>query len=67
MVHSGAGGSDELFSYRNERGKKIVLRSRTVWEELKTECTAHGLPLNYFSSHSYRKGSVSHMRAVGVS
>jgi hypothetical protein len=67
MTRSGALGEDELFSYRNVSGKKIVLRSRTIREDLKEECKAHGLPPNFFSSHSYRKGAVSHMRAAGAS
>jgi hypothetical protein len=67
MTRSGALGEDELFSYRNVSGKKIVLRSRTIREDLKEECKTHGLPPNFFSSHSYRKGAVSHMRAAGVS
>jgi hypothetical protein len=38
MIRSGALGEDELFSYRNASGKKIVLRSRTIREDLKEEC-----------------------------
>ena len=67
IAKSGASGDDELFSYRNKDGKKIVLRSRSVREELKEECKLHGLPPAFFSSHSYRKGAVTHMRAAGVS
>lgn len=67
MTMSGALGEDELFNYWNGAGKKIVLRSRTIREDLKEECRAHGLPPNFFSSHSYRKGAVSHMRAAGAS
>lgn len=67
MTRSGALGEDELFSYRNASGKKIVLRSRTIREDLKDECKVHGLPPNFFSSHSYRKGAISHMRAAGAS
>lgn len=67
MTRSGALGEDELFSYRSVSGKKIVLWSRTIRKDLKEECKVHGLPPNYFSSHSYRKGAVSHMRAAGAS
>ena len=60
-------GSDELFSIRNATGEKIALTGRAVRDQIKDTCRRLGLPPNYFSSHSLRKGSVTHMRATGVS
>ena len=67
IVKSGSLGSDELFSYRCSGHDKVALRARTVRDELKRECELHGLPANYFSSHSFRKGGVTHMSAAGSS
>ena len=52
-------GSDELFSYRTQGREKVALRARTVRDELNRESVAQGLPPNFFSSHSFRKGGVS--------
>jgi hypothetical protein len=60
-------GSDELFSYRKADGRKFVLRARTVRQEIKAEAVSAGLPPDLFSSHSLRKGSITHMRATGAS
>ena len=67
IVKSGSYGTDELFSYRRQGREKVALRARTVRDELKKECVAQGLPPNFFSSHSLRKGGVTHMRAAGAS
>ena len=67
IVKAGSYGADELFSYRRQGGEKVALRARTVRDELKRECVAQGLPPNFFSSHSFRKGGVTHMRAAGAS
>ena len=67
IAKSGSYGSDELFSYRTQGREKVALRARTVRDELKRECVAQGLPPNFFSSHSFRKGGVTHMRAAGAS
>jgi integrase len=66
VARSGATGRDELFSFRKEDGTKVPLRSRTVREELKRTCESNGLPPAYFSSHSLRKGAITHMRAAGA-
>jgi hypothetical protein len=67
IVKSGSHGPDELFSYRKGGRAKLALRARTVRDELKRECVAQGLPPNFFSSHSFLKGGVTHMRAAGSS
>ena len=67
IIKSGIHGADELFSYRAPGRDKVVLRARTVRDELKRECELHGLPANYFSSHSFRKGGVTHMSTAGTS
>lgn len=36
-------------------------------DELKTTVREEGLPELYFSSHSLRKGAITHMRALGAS
>ena len=66
VSRSGALGVDELFSVRSSTGVKRALRGRTVREEIKSACTFLGLPPIYFSSHSLRKGGITHMRASGA-
>ena len=58
---------DELFSYRTADGPKVILRAKTVRQELKMQCTLAGLPPDLFSSHSLRKGAITDMRATGAS
>ena len=36
-------------------------------DQIKASCKRLGLPPNYFSSHSLRKGAITHMRANGAS
>lgn len=64
---SGSLPGDELFSYRTASGSKSTLRAKTIRQELKTQCSLAGLPPDYFSSHSLRKGAITHMRATGAS
>ena len=66
LSRSGALGVDELFSVRSTSGVKKALRGRTVREEIKRTCTILDLPPRYFSSHSLRKGGITHMRAAGA-
>ena len=67
IVKSGSPGPDELFSYRKGGRAKVALRARTVRDERKRECVAQGLPPNFFSSRSFLKGGVTHMRAAASS
>lgn len=67
VSRSGAAGEEELLSCARPDGSRLALRSRTVREELKRTCVDEGLPPNYFSSHSLRKGAITHMRALGAS
>jgi hypothetical protein len=66
LIHSGTTGKDEMFSFRKRDGKMAVLTGRTIREELKRTCEINKLPPNYFSSHSLRKGAITHMRAQGA-
>ena len=66
-LRCGFRGSDELFSVRTAAGAKTALTGRTVRDQIKETCRRLGLPPNHFSSHSLRKGAVSHMRAAGAS
>ena len=66
LMKSNAKGTDELFSYREGPGDRKALRGRTVRDEVKAACAIRGLPPALFSSHSLRKGSITHMRASGV-
>jgi hypothetical protein len=66
LVHSGTTGKDELFSFRKRDGKIAVLTGRTIRDELKRTCEINKLPPDYFSSHSLRKGAITHMRAQGA-
>lgn len=67
VILSGSRSGDELFSFRKEGGAKLCLRARTVRQELKNQCSLQGLPPDHFSSHSLRKGAITHMRATGAS
>ena len=67
VVNSGAGGGEEMLSCLRPDGSRLALRSRTVRDELKRTCDSEGLPSAYFSSHSLRKGAITHMRALGAS
>jgi hypothetical protein len=66
VMHSAASGTDELLSFRKSDGRKVALRGRGVRDELKKTCHIHGLPPTYFSSHSLRKGAITHMRSQGA-
>ena len=66
VSRSGAAGT-ELLSCARPDGSRLALRSRTVREDIRRSCEDEGLPANYFSSHSLRKGAITHMRALGVS
>ena len=67
VTHSRATGKEELFSFRQDDGRRVKLRSRTVRDELKDTCKRHGLDPDYFSSHSLRKGAITQMRSLGAS
>ena len=67
VIRSGARGDEELFSFRKQDGSRAVLRARAVRDELKDTCSRNGLPPDYFSAHSLRKGGITHMRSQGVS
>lgn len=66
LIHSGTGGADEAFSFRKSDGGTVVLTGRSVRDEIKKACESNGLPPSYFSSHSLRKGGITHMRAQGT-
>lgn len=65
ITRSGALGSNELFGLRIAENKKIILSGRTVREAIKETCRVNSLLPNYFSSHSLRKGAITHMRSLG--
>lgn len=67
LAHSGATGNEELLSFRRADGNLTALRARSVRDELKTTCKRNGLPPDYFSSHSLRKGAITQMRSLGSS
>ena len=67
VVNSGARGEEEMLSCRRPDGSRLALRSRAIRDELKRTCQSNGLPPTYFSSHSLRKGAITHMRALGAS
>ena len=67
LAHSGTVGSDLLFSFHSEKKQHVVLRAKSVRDELKNTCKLHGLPEEMFSAHSLRKGAMSDMRALGAS
>jgi hypothetical protein len=66
MTFNGTSGQDEAFSYRKTDGSLVHLTGRAVREEIKKTCTNNGLPPDYFSAHSLRKGAITHMRAQGA-
>jgi hypothetical protein len=67
ITHSGTSGKDEAFSFRKQDGNLVCLTGRTVRDEIKKTCASNGLPPDYFSAHSLRKGAITHMRAQGAS
>lgn len=67
IVNAGARGNEGLFSCRRSSGSRATLKASTVREALKETCRLHGLPPDFFSSHSFRKGAITHMRAQGAS
>lgn len=67
LTYSGTSGEDEAFSYRKQDRSLVNLTGRAVREEIKRTCSSNGLPPDYFSSHSLRKGAVTHMRGKGAS
>ena len=66
ILHSGASGTDEVFSFRKRDGTIVRLTGRSVRDEIKKTCASNGLPPDYFSAHSLRKGAITHMRAQGA-
>lgn len=66
LIHSGTTGIDEAFSFKKQDGSIAALTGRTIRDELKRTCEACNLPASYFSSHSLRKGAITHMRAQGT-
>lgn len=66
VIHSGTTGKDEVFSFRKKDGSIVLLTGRTVRDEIKRTCASSGLPPDYFSAHSLRKGAITHMRAQGA-
>lgn len=70
VTHSGIGPCDELFSrYATIKGKASLKRfwPRRIRNEIKDICAEAGLDPQYFSAHSLRKGSQTHMSALGAS
>ena len=67
ITRCGSRGDDELFCVRTTAGAKTSLTGRIVRDQIKETCKRLGLPPNHFSSHSLRKGAVTHMRAAGAS
>jgi hypothetical protein len=65
IIHSGASGMDEVFSFR-KNGTIVRLTRRLMRDEIKKTCASNGLPPDYFSAHSLRKGAITHMRAQGA-
>ena len=69
---SGVKPTDELFCRYLARKNSNQLDRKTLWGNMvrnavKGICKDAGLPPNYFSSHSLRKGATTQMRAMGVS
>jgi hypothetical protein len=56
-----------LFSYRKANGDRVCLTGRAVREEVKSTCALYGLDPECFSSHSLRKGGITHMGSLGSS
>jgi hypothetical protein len=67
ITYSGTAGTDEVFSFRRRDGNLVHLTGRSVRDEIKKTCASNGLPPDYFSAHSLRKGAITHMRAQGAS
>jgi hypothetical protein len=67
ITYSGTAGTDEVFSYRKSDDTVVRLTGRSVRDEIKKTCASNGLPPDYFSAHSLRKGAITHMRAQGAS
>ena len=70
LSHSGGRPEDRLFKrYATIRGKISAreLRRKDVKEGITGACEDNDLNPIYFSTHSLRKASTSHMRAMGVS
>ena len=67
VVHSGAKGDEELLSCVRPDGSGLVLSCMAVCDLLKTTVKNERLPELYFSSHSLRKGPITHMRTLGAS
>ena len=67
MVCAKAQGTEELFSYRKANGDRVCLTGRAVREEVKSTCALYGLDPECFSSHSLRKGGITHMGSLGSS
>jgi hypothetical protein len=66
VVRAGGKGDEELFGFRKQDGQRVVLTAKSVRDEMKDIAPRNGLPPNYFSAHSLRKGSITHMRAQGA-
>ena len=66
ITYSGTTGRDEVFSFRKQDGNLAHLTGRAVRDEIKKTCASNGLPPDYFSAHSLRKGAITHMRAQGA-
>jgi hypothetical protein len=67
ITYSGTTGIDEVFGFRKRDGNLVHLTGRSVRDEIKKTCTSNGLPPDYFSAHSQRKGAITHLRAQGAS
>ena len=70
FTHSGVGPEDELFSrYAMVRGRMTLKRlwPRNVRKGVKDACVEAGLDPRFFSAHSLRKASQTHMSAMGAS
>lgn len=67
VLNSGAKGDEELFSFRTKGGSRVILRGKEVRVNVKNVCKEKGLPPLRFSSHSLRKATITHMRAMGAS
>ena len=65
MVHAKAQGTEELFNYRKANGARVCLTGRSVREEVKNTCVLYSLDPECFSSHSLRKGGITHMGSLG--
>ena len=66
IVRAKGRGDEEVFGFRKQNGSRVVLTARAVRDEMKDVAARNDLPPDYFSAHSLRKGSITHMRAQGV-